>query len=64
MLTAAIFHGTINAMAGLPLIVFVGGNDLTVGITGLAGFIALFIANLSIVIYDKVYAKEKVIFKQ
>ncbi|MHB9029875.1 MAG: CPBP family intramembrane glutamic endopeptidase, partial [Candidatus Latescibacterota bacterium] len=39
-IAAAIFHGTINGLAGLSILVLAGGNDLTVGITGLAGFLA------------------------
>ena len=43
---AAICHGTFNAAAGLPLLVTAGGNDLEVGVTGLAGVIGMTAANL------------------
>lgn len=49
----ALFHGTVNAVAGLPLLVFAGSadlthrsNDLLVGLTGLGGFVVLALANL------------------
>jgi len=49
----ALFHGTLNAVAGLPLLVFAGSadplarsNDLLVGLTGLGGFVVLALANL------------------
>ncbi|MDH7497458.1 MAG: CPBP family glutamic-type intramembrane protease, partial [Syntrophomonadaceae bacterium] len=40
VVAAAVAHGTLNACAGIPLMVIVGGNDLLVGLTGLAGFVA------------------------
>jgi len=46
ILAAAIFHGTINAAAGLALYVFARPNDLLVGLTGLSGFVVLALANL------------------
>jgi len=51
--TAAVMHGTINASAGIPLVWLIGGNDLTVGLTGLAGFIGLAIFNIGLIIYDR-----------
>jgi membrane protease YdiL (CAAX protease family) len=53
VLAAAIIHGTLNATAGIPLLVIVGGNDLTVGITGLAGFVVLAIFNLAIFLWQR-----------
>ena len=49
----AVMHGTLNAFAGLPLMYTVGGNDLTVGVTGLAGFMALILINVLIYFYLK-----------
>lgn len=37
VIAASIAHGAINAAAGLPILVIAGGNDLTVGLTGVAG---------------------------
>ena len=53
VIAAAIMHGTLNAFAGVPMMYIIGGNDLTVGVTGLAGFIALIIINIIIYIYKK-----------
>ncbi|MCX7996963.1 MAG: CPBP family intramembrane metalloprotease [Patescibacteria group bacterium] len=45
VLAAAVLHGTLNASAGLGTMLLTGGNELTVGITGIAGFIAIIIVN-------------------
>lgn len=46
---AAFFHGVINGSASLGIMVVAGGNpELLNGLTGLAGFIVLFIVNLII----------------
>lgn len=44
--SAAILHGTNNALGGLVPLFVIGGNDLLVNITGAAGFAALLVANL------------------
>ena len=59
VIAAAIIHGSLNATVGLPLMVLNGGNDLTVGVTGLAGFIVLALTNVGIFIYDHYFAREK-----
>jgi membrane protease YdiL (CAAX protease family) len=41
VIASAIMHGTMNATAGISIMAIKGGNDLTVGIAGLAGFITL-----------------------
>ncbi|MDO8469014.1 MAG: CPBP family intramembrane metalloprotease [Candidatus Peribacter sp.] len=46
VIAAAVFHGTLNGTAGLALLYVNGGSDLTVGLTGLAGMIALLLVNL------------------
>jgi membrane protease YdiL (CAAX protease family) len=45
VLAAALFHGTLNGTFGLALLLIRGGSDLTVGVTGLAGFLALALLN-------------------
>lgn len=60
VIAAAIIHGSLNATVGLSLMVIKGGNDLTVGVTGLAGFIILALANVGLFIYDRVLAKEHI----
>lgn len=41
VLPAAIMHGTLNATAAAATIVLTGGSDLLVGVSGLAGMLAL-----------------------
>ena len=56
VIAAAIIHGSLNATAGLSLMVIKGGNDLTVGITGLAGFIVLVFVNIGLLLFGRVPA--------
>lgn len=60
VIAAAIMHGTLNATAGIALMLIDGGNDLTVGMTGLAGFISLIVVLLLLFIYDNKLTKEKI----
>ena len=60
VIAAAIIHGTLNATFALDLMVIRGGNDLTVGISGLAGFIALMLVNIGLFVYDHYFAAEKI----
>lgn len=46
VIAAAIMHGSLNGTAGLAFLLVYGGNDLTNGVLGLAGFIVLALANL------------------
>lgn len=57
---AAIFHGTLNACCGTTLYLVQGGNDLTIGSTGLAGFITLGIVIAALWVYDKYISKENI----
>jgi membrane protease YdiL (CAAX protease family) len=62
VIAAAIFHGTFNATAGLAIVVIRGGNDLTTGVTGLAGLIVLAVMNVGLFAFDrwfKVSAEQK-----
>lgn len=59
---AAIMHGTINSSAGYSILYLKGGNDLLIGMTGISGFMVLLIFNIMLCLYDKFFAKEKVIF--
>ena len=63
VIAAAVIHGTLNATMGLSLIMIKGGNELTVGVHGIPGFITLIILNICIFIYDRFIAKEPVIKK-
>ncbi len=60
VIAAAIMHGTLNGTYGLAIMVIKGGNDLTVGVTGLAGFVVLVCVNLGLVVYDRIFAKEPI----
>lgn len=51
VLAPAIMHGSVNALGGLALLYTSGGNDLTVGITGAAGLLALLLLNLTLWFY-------------
>jgi membrane protease YdiL (CAAX protease family) len=53
VVAAALFHGTFNATAGLALLVVQGGSDLSVGVTGLAGFVVLLLANIGLFLFDR-----------
>lgn len=60
VVAAAIFHGTFNATAGLTILVVQGGNDLIVGVTGLAGFIVLLLADIGLFVFDRRFLTEAV----
>lgn len=62
VLSAAVMHGVLNAAPGIALAYIKGGDELTIGVTGAAGFISLIVINAGLVIYDRFFAKEKVIF--
>lgn len=61
VIAASISHGTLNATAGLSIMKIEGGNDLTTGVAGLAGFIALLIVLTGIFIYDFYISKDKIL---
>lgn len=48
VLSAAIAHGTMNAFAGLALILLTGYNDMLCGLCGAAGFVVLLIIDVVI----------------
>ena len=60
---AAIFHGTINAVAGLNITLVKGGNDLLNGLTGLSGFIVMTIVVAIIYVFDKYVLKDNIFTK-
>ncbi|MDZ8186045.1 MAG: CPBP family intramembrane glutamic endopeptidase [Nostoc sp. ChiSLP02] len=61
VIATSILHGTLNATAGLSVLALKGGNDLTVGVTGLAGFIALITVNICLFLYDNTQSKQSLI---
>lgn len=60
VITAAIAHGTHNAVFGIVIMATEGGNDLTRGTTGIIGFLALIIFNIGFFAYDKYISKDKI----
>lgn len=60
VIAAAILHGTMNATVTISIIPITGGNDLLVGVPGLAGFIALMIVIAGIFVYDRFISKENI----
>ena len=64
VISAAIAHGTHNAVFGISIIATSGGNDLTSGMTGIPGFITLLIFNLLLFIYDCFVSKEKILLSK
>ncbi|MDD2284463.1 MAG: CPBP family intramembrane metalloprotease [Paludibacter sp.] len=61
VIAAAIIHGTLNGTFGISIMLIEGGNDLTVGMPGLAGFIALIIAIAVLFVFDRYISKDKII---
>jgi hypothetical protein len=50
-----------NAIAGISIMLIDGGNDLTTGVTGLAGFITLTIFLAGLFIFDRYISKDKIL---
>ena len=63
VLPAAIFHGTINAVAGLNVILIKGGNDLLNGLTGLSGFFVMAVVVMMIYLFDKYVLNDNIFSK-
>jgi membrane protease YdiL (CAAX protease family) len=53
VIAAAVAHGSVNASAGLAIVLIRGGTELTTGISGLAGFIVLVVVNVVIWSYHR-----------
>ena len=49
---AVFIHGTINALAGLGVLMIPGGTAFLTGMTGVAGFLAFAVAIVAIYLYD------------
>lgn len=60
VIAAAIMHGTMNATAGISIMAIKGGNDLTSGIAGFAGFITFTLFLIIIFLYDYFISKDKI----
>lgn len=64
VIAAAIAHGTMNATAGLSIMVIDGGNDLLTGTPGLAGFFTMALVIAGLLIYDLRISKERVMLQK
>lgn len=60
VIAAAIMHGSLNGTAGLAIVALKGGSDLTIGVTGLAGFLVLLFVNAGLFLYERYLAREPV----
>jgi membrane protease YdiL (CAAX protease family) len=63
VIAAAILHGTMNATATISIIPVTGGNDLLVGMTGVAGMIAMLLVIAGIWFYDQYISRDKILTK-
>lgn len=57
---AVFFHGTINALAGLGVLMIPSGNALLTGLTGLAGALALVVVIALLFLYDRFVSREEI----
>jgi membrane protease YdiL (CAAX protease family) len=53
VVAASVMHGTLNASAGIALMFLRGGGDLLVGVTGLAGMLALVAINAALFVFGR-----------
>jgi len=61
VIAASVMHGTLNAIAGIASMLVEGGNDLQVGVTGLAGFITLTFFLMLLFVYDRFISREGIL---
>ncbi|MBQ2188420.1 MAG: CPBP family intramembrane metalloprotease [Bacteroidales bacterium] len=61
---AAIFHGTVNAMAGATMLFISGGSDLINGVAGLSGIITMAVVTLILFVYDRFVSEDKIMSKK
>ena len=57
---AAIFHGTINALAGATTLFISGGSDLINGVAGISGIITMALITLVIFVFDTFISEDKI----
>lgn len=60
VMVPAIMHGTFNAVVGLSNVLVASSSDLLVGGPGLAGIIVLFVADISLWLYDRFVSREMI----
>lgn len=64
VIAASILHGSMNALAGISIMMVEGGHELIVGIIGLSGFIALIIIIIMMFFYDRYVSKDNIMTKK
>jgi len=60
VIAASIMHGTLNGTAGLAILLIEGGSDLTIGVTGLAGFLSLGLVLVLLFVYDQWISQDQI----
>ena len=63
VIAASVMHGSLNGTVGIGIMMLEGGNDMLVGSTGLAGFVALIGFILLLFLYDRYISKERIMGK-
>jgi len=63
VIAASIMHGTLNGTAGLAILLIDGGSDLTVGVTGLAGFLSLGLVLVLLFVYDQWISHDQIMHR-
>ncbi len=61
VIASAMTHGTFNAVAGYSIVFVRGGSDLTKGVTGLAGFLALALANVALFFWMRAHPEPRAV---
>lgn len=64
VVAAAVMHGVLNGTANVATLLIKGGNDITNGATGMAGFIAAALVVLCLFVYDVLISREKVMLRK
>ena len=59
VVASAVFHGTINALAGFPLTYLAGGSDLSNGLMGYAGFAGIAVITAGFFLFDRYVTRER-----
>lgn len=59
VVASAVFHGTINALAGFPLTYLAGGSDLSNGLMGYAGFAGIAVITAGFFLFDRYVTREQ-----
>lgn len=63
VIAASVLHGSLNATAGLAILVIDGGTDLLIGVTGLTGFCVLLVVNILLWLHDRFLSRTPVMLR-